>query len=131
MAHKTDVWRYAKLLQHGGLYIDADVQLGPHALPADVWESSDAIVVVALHWKVIFNGFMYMRSPGNPLMRGVLERMREHLAANPNFNFRTIPNYHFNLHMLRKEVEALTQTKQLATLFTNRNIVRVSVPPSA
>ena len=101
--HKVDVWRYAMLLERGGLYMDADAQLGPEMLSTDIWASSDAILVYDNHLDNIYNGFMYMRTPGSPILRRVLERMI-HRGTGGGVN--TLRMYHYNLVYLREEVEA-------------------------
>ena len=104
--HKVDVWRYAMLLERGGLYMDADAQLGPEMLSTDIWASSDAILVYDNHLDNIYNGFMYMRTPGSPILRRVLERMI-HRGTGGGVN--TLRMYHYNLVYLREEVEALAE----------------------
>ena len=57
------------LLERGGLYMDADAQLGPEMLSTDIWASSDAILVYDNHLDNIYNGFVYMRTQSHPTPR--------------------------------------------------------------
>ena len=123
--HKVDVWRYALLYERGGLYLDADAQIGPERLSHDLWEGSDAILVYDRHLDNIYNGFMYMRRPWNPILRRVLQRMVKRGAAN---GVNLLENYHYNLVYLREEVEALIG-QRCKTL--KRAIEHLRVPPNA
>lgn len=67
-----------------------------------IW--SDVILTFYRPHNNIYNGFMYFRSGGNYILQRVLQRM---LTRGVSGGVNTLRHYHYNLKLLREEVESL------------------------
>ena len=95
MAWKVDLWRYCRLYESGGLYLDADALL-LRPLSTEAFEH-DCIFVYDPVGKNVWNGLLYARRPGNPILKAVIEFMIE---AGPSWGGVRAHHFHYNIDFL-------------------------------
>ena len=120
-AHRGDLWRYAVLFVHGGVYLD--VKTVPLVNLENFVRKIDASAEGLFGWSTvinydnteIYNGII-VTPPGNP----ILWRAMWHAA-----DWENIIAYEHNVVFLRNEIEVVFETESLAEGFFHKDDMRL------
>jgi alpha 1,6-mannosyltransferase len=78
---RGDLWRYMIIYKYGGVYTDLDTEC---LKPIDTWLNQDYNMIVCPETDINLCQWTFAASPGNPILKSVLDTIKEKLK-NPEF----------------------------------------------
>lgn len=88
---RADIWRYAVLYVHGGIYTDIDTQC---VAPLDSWLPLSKELVVGLENQTHFCQWTISAAPGHGALKRTLDLVRSRWAAGIDMSYPHFVHYH-------------------------------------